>query len=331
MALNDLNLLHLLLAYSASHRARLLKHEEPTNRIALWVRDVFPTLRRALDDDRKQQISDSNLATAVMLASLEIISPNTFEVPIPWQSHLDTARRMIFAKGGVQYVRQQAQVPHFLSKWFSYLDILGTLSAGQVTTPRFSASLWASDEDNREREFEIDCLMGFTTRCASILARIADLVRECDHMRFRLDGSVHPGWKPTREILLLAEEVRRDMEEARTHEYRGCSHHGSGIERENEHGWDTLEMAATNEAFHWAGLIHLYRRVLGRDTSDSLVQGAVREIVGILFKVRKGGTAEANILFPMFTAGSEAVEQGQRVMIMDRIKSVEHFGMTQVR
>jgi hypothetical protein len=44
VAVENKNLLHLLLAYSASHRARLLCHPEPANRIALWVRDVFPSL-----------------------------------------------------------------------------------------------------------------------------------------------------------------------------------------------------------------------------------------------------------------------------------------------
>lgn len=34
VAVRDNDLLYLLLAYSASHRARLLDHPEPTNRIA---------------------------------------------------------------------------------------------------------------------------------------------------------------------------------------------------------------------------------------------------------------------------------------------------------
>ena len=76
VAVKDSNLLRLLLAYSASHRARLLQHREPANRIAHWVENVFPSLRRALETN---QITNEGLATAIMLASLEIISPNTFE------------------------------------------------------------------------------------------------------------------------------------------------------------------------------------------------------------------------------------------------------------
>ncbi|KAL8875370.1 MAG: hypothetical protein Q9198_006263, partial [Flavoplaca austrocitrina] len=106
MAIHDINLLHLLLAYSASHRALLLKHPEPANRIAIWVKDVFPTLRKALNDP-DAPITNSNLATASMLASLEIISPNAFEVTVPWQTHLTVARRMILARGGAQSVHRK--------------------------------------------------------------------------------------------------------------------------------------------------------------------------------------------------------------------------------
>ena len=60
------------------------------------------------------------------------------------------------------------------------------------------------------------------------------------------------------------------------------------------------------------------------------VQSAVREIVEILFKVRKGGTAEACLLFPMFTAGCDAKDSYQREKILERIISVEKSGMTQV-
>lgn len=136
MALQDENLLNLLLAYSASHRARLLRQPEPELRIALWVQDIFPNLREALDDPN-QIISNANLATAIMLASLEIISPKAFGVEVPWQNHLDTARQMIAARGGPQHVRTASrgdQVLSFLWSWFAYLDVLGSLSGGKANS-----------------------------------------------------------------------------------------------------------------------------------------------------------------------------------------------------
>lgn len=133
MAVRDDNLLNLLLAYSASHRARLLRQSEPATRIALYMRDTFPNLRRALDDPN-EVISNSTLATAIMLASLEIISPTAFGIEVPWQQHLGIAREIIAVRGGPQSMRSVAlnnKVVNFLWSWFAYLDVLGSLSGGK--------------------------------------------------------------------------------------------------------------------------------------------------------------------------------------------------------
>ncbi|KAL8840460.1 MAG: hypothetical protein Q9170_001336 [Blastenia crenularia] len=337
MAVRDINLMHLLLAYSAAHRALLLKHPEPANRIATWVKDVFPTLRRALDDPTGH-ISTSNLATAIMLASLEIISPNAFEVTVPWQTHLTVARRMIIARGGAESVHRKDKVSYFLSRWFAYLDVLGSLSGGKNDRPLFSGNYWANDDS--DDDFQIDCLLGFTSRCVSILARIAELARQCDSERIDQDtGNVNEEWTPSEDTVMTAEQLKIDLQDARMHRYKGCPHRpstptahrkGSGKGEEDNAGWDLLEMVATNEAFHWAGIVHLNRRILGKRSEDLEVQIAVREIVSTLYKVRKGGTAEACLLFPMFTAGCDAREVGQREVIMERLRCVEESGMTQV-
>ena len=70
--------------------------------------------------------------------------------------------------------------------------------------------------------------------------------------------------------------------------------------------------------------------MLGRGSKDAEVQRAVGEIVAQLGKVRRGGTAEANLLFPMFTAGCDAGDVGVRAEILDRLRGVEGSGMTQV-
>jgi len=326
MALRDSNLLHLLLAYSASHRARLLKHPEPANRIALWVQDIFPSLSRALDDP-SGQVSNTSLATAIMLASLEIISPNTFEVPIPWQSHLNVARRMLMSRGGARSIHRKDVVSYFLSRWFAYLDVLGSLSGGKNDQPLFGGDYWATDDATDQNDFQIDCLIGFTSRCVGILAKIAELARQCDSQRIDPDGAVIDDWTPPPHILTVARSLKADLQASRLNTYRGCPHkHGTDV----EDAWDSSEMVATNEAFHWAGLIHLDRRVFGKASADTEIQAAVGKIVESLDRVRRGSTAEACLLFPMFTAGCHAKGEGRRGRIMERLRSVEGSGMTQV-
>lgn len=346
MALGDEDLLKLLLAYSASHRARLLGHPEPSNRIALWVEGVFPKLRKALESS--EPISIKNLATAIMLASLEIIAPNAFEVKIPWRSHLSFARQMIITRGGPQSILKQNKVSYFLSRWFAYLDVMGSLSGRKNDRPlncsylvvthgsncdNGQATIADDDDDDNgdvdEDPYQIDCLLGFTTRCVGILAQIAELAKECERFRLDENGDVRDDWQPGHDVVQRAEQLRLDLQEAREHTYKACPHRGPS-ENESEAGWDSQEIMATNEMFHWAGLIHLARRVLNRPSDDPEVQNAVRMIVAGLYKIRHGSTAEACLLFPMFTAGCDAQEQSQRDRIMSRLRSVENFGMTQI-
>jgi hypothetical protein len=328
MAVQDENLMNLLLAYSASHRARLLRQPEPGTRIALWVQDIFPNLRHALDNP-SEIISNANLATAIMLASLEIISPKAFGVAVPWQNHLDTARQMIAARGGPQGMETASRgdkVSSFLWSWFAYLDILGSLSGGRAGA---SSSAWILDyEIEEENEYQIDCILGFTGRCVHMLAKIAELSRVCDSQRIGPDHTIRTEWQPSEDIVARAQKLEADLGASREHPAKPCTHMQSTGEAAYQ--WDSREMAATNEAFHLAGLVHLHRRIFGKPSTHSDVQYAVREIFGALYKVRKGSSAEACLLFPMFTAGCETQDEKQRADILDRIKSIERFGMTQI-
>lgn len=324
MAVRDDNLLNLLLAYSASHRARLLRQPEPATRIALWVTGIFSNLRNALDDP-SEIISNVNLATAIMLASLEIISPKAFGVAVPWQQHLGTAREMITARGGPLRMKTASRgdkVASFLWSWFSYLDVLGSLSGGK------SNSLWVLDDDfEDENDYVIDCILGFTSKCVRLLAKIAELARVCDFERAMMTETPSE-WRPTNDTSARAEKLVTDLMESLSRPAKPCNHLQSSGEA--AYHWDSLEMTATNEAFHYAGLVHLHRRILGKDSSHPDVQSAVSEIFGALYKVRKGSSAEACLLFPMFSAGCDCHDDKQRVIILERIKSIERTGMTQI-
>jgi len=355
VAVENPNLLSLLLAYSASHRARLLSHREPTNRIALWVRDVFPALRHSLDNISNTQISNANLATAIMLTSLEIISPSIFGVSIPWQDHLSIARSIIRQRGGPHSISRQDPVMYFLTRWLAYLDVLGSLSGRWNEEPLFAGNYWSSSRDDKasarepflgdeegddDDDYTIDCLLGFTTRCVSILAQIALLARQCDGQRIDASGQIDPDWRPSKDILMQAEKLRGDLEHARDHEQTQCSHHSPVLSKSEPCTWgsntvdlsdtEAEESLATNSAFHWAGLVHLLRRIHNLPRSDPQVQNAVHEIVKVLARIREGGSAEACLLFPMFTAGVEAENEVDRAAVLMRIKGAEGLGMCQV-
>ncbi|KAK5109828.1 hypothetical protein LTR85_002042 [Meristemomyces frigidus] len=353
MAVRNTHLLHLVLAFSASHRARLLDHPEPANRIADWMSDVLPALRQALSDDPttpgttdpRDPSSLAPLATAIMLASLEIVSPNTFAVPIPWQHHLQIARQIIVAKGGLHHLAQQAdgardKAIFFLSRWFAYLDVLGSLSGSKQDQPLFGAYLedgggrWLVNRSDDEI-YQIDCFFGFSGRCIALLAQVAQLAGECDRLRIDpVTNEARPGWLPEQRVRQQAVELQRRLGASATTVYRGCTHTDPQSPQhsvaENKSEQDVAEIFATNEAYHWAGLIHLSRRVLGLPASHPQVQDSVRKVVACLEKVRRGSTAESCLLFPMFSAGCEAVTAEDRGVFMARLMAVEGWGMQHV-
>ncbi|ELR03944.1 hypothetical protein VC83_09022 [Pseudogymnoascus destructans] len=328
IALQCSHLMKLVLAYSASHRARLLNHREPITRISLWVQGFFSYLRDAIDDPKKI-VTDSCLAGAIMLASLEIICPKAFGVEIPWQEHLTVARQLIVARGEANPNSEISATFGFLLRWFAYLGVLGRLTGGHKNFLSITEGLVAYDSEG-EHGLQIVCLLGFTSRCASILSKIADLAALCAPGRFDDTCNERLGWQPTDDVRQQAEQLLEDLEHARTSSLiQHCPHLHSS--EEEAYQWDSREMAATNEAYHWAGLIHLHRRVLGKPSTDKDVQTAVREIVNLLHRVRKASAAEACLLFPMFSAGCDAQDAEERSFIMERMRNVEGIGMSQVR
>lgn len=342
--------MNLLLAYSASHRARLLEHKEPTERIGRFLDETVRSLQASLDDPDTAK-SDSTLATAIMLSSYQIISPNPFNMAglnITWQTHLSAARRIILARGGAQGMHSRDKVSYFLVRWFAYLDLLGSLSGREIDEPFFSGKYWTNDDGNDEQEeFSVDCFFGFTGRCVSILAKIGELARQCetDKREFLEASSMSSGrmilsssrldsWHPSPKIQAAAMALQRELEDARGKASGHCSH----THHQEQHfrtgspadESDAVELLATNDAFHWAALVHLYRRVLNYHTHHPRVQNAVAQIVSAMLKVPLGGTAENCLLFPLFSAGCEAVEVNHRDYTLKRMLAVEKSGLTQV-
>lgn len=353
MAVRNNHLLHLMLAFSASHRSRLLGHPEPANRIAEWMSDVLPALRQALNEPSSQVVSDpadpsslAPLATAIMLASLEITSPDTFAVPISWQNHLHVARQMIVATGGLHHLAQKAngardKAIFFLSRWFAYLDVLGSLSGSRHDQPLYGAyledggGLWLVNRDDEEI-FKIDCFFGFSGRCIALLAAVAELAAECDAER--IDPTTRqprPNWQPSEHVKKQAGDLQNRLIASAKCVYRGCMHSQPGdspsLTYRDMSDHDIAEIYATNEASHWAGLIHISRRVLNLPHEHPEVQDSVRKVIENLSKVRRGSTAERCLLFAMFTAGCEAQGAEDRAVFEGRLEGVDGWGMCHLK
>ncbi|KAI9931431.1 hypothetical protein MW887_010006 [Aspergillus wentii] len=322
MAIMDSNLLNLTLAYSASHRARYLDHPEPSNRIAHWVSNVFPTLRLALDDPH-ENVTDTHLATAIMLLSLKIISPSTFEVPIPWQSHLKLARDL-FNAHGEQMAYPGNRIGAFFARWLGYIDIMGALSCRLNEPPllTYHSVLTTCCPEGGNDDFCIDCFTGFTPRTGVFLSRLGKLVHQCDNQRFDDMGTFRSDWRPPDEVVLEAESLITDVE------YVHMRAHASGKHYQN---LGSTDIVAIDQAFRFAGILHLHRRVLGTSPYSSPVKEALDQLTEALRRIKTNTPAEVGVLFPLFTAGCETQDPQQKKEILERFRSLEKTGMKQIQ
>jgi hypothetical protein len=216
----------------------------------------------------------------------------------------------------------------------------------------FSEKYWTNDNEQESDEYAVDCFFGFTMKCVSILAKIGELARRCEAERKELqesnknimlsnDGMQQQSfqqWTATGEVMQEAQMLHNELQESRVKSLGRCGHD----HHENEHlgyfqsgrhsnEFDQQELLATNDAFHWAAQIQLYRRVLNYPSNHKDVQQSVGLIIEAMYKVRQGGAAEACLLFPMFTAGCEATEFRHRDYILHRMVEVEKAGLTQFK
>lgn len=283
--------------------------------------DVFPTLRVALEASH-EEITDSHLATAILLLSLKIVSPGTFEVPITWQSHLKLARELFIARSD-RLARSGNRIGAFFARWLGYIDTVGVLSCRQAGRPLmlYHSVLEACSNPESYDESSVDCFTGFTPRTGLFLIRLAKLVQECDNQRFDELGNFRREWHPSADMVLQAQALLGDLDALTGHAHADPDHH---------QGLEAQDMMATEEAFRCAGLIHLHRRVLGSSTDSFPVKEALRQLIDALGRMRLGASTEVCSLLPLFTAGCESRDPSQQARILNRFLVLEKSGMKQV-
>lgn len=306
-----------LITIIAAHRAQVLRMTEPELRIAEWADKIFPALRLELSDQTKVAPNDI-LLSMVILTSLEKSSPNAFGHSIPWQKHLSLTRSLMDKRLGSHHVQDETNEEFsFIWSWFSYLDAMGQISAGPGTggLPYQTGPFDLIQRMQVEDEDEFDCSMGFTTRCGKLLVELAAQIRG--------SATAEDEDNLTVQAALDLEERFKD---SMTRPVKVCRHL-----RKNKIDMRSLtEMDAASQAFHWAGVVCLRRRVLRKESDDEGVQDAVQRIWECIQHIRREKEADTACVFPLFVAGCETSEVAQRKLILARFKSAEKSGMRQV-
>ena len=317
MAMQNENLLGLLLTYSASHRSRLLGHPLPEKRIASWTQGLFSTFRQNLRlIDSTSPNFNEHLAITVMLASLAIVSPNTFEASIPWHVHLQNARVMLMSckdlpteARSLRFMKNREL--SFLSRWFFYLDTMGSFTQPNDLTSLFDdlvpsicgpgsvTTLYCSLHG-------FDNLYGCNHQTLRMLGHIASVARQAWEKALSNDTLAYPIHLYTEKIFSQCESCKRTV---------------------------PLKSRATQTALLLAGAMNLRQmryNSMGLEFRGYDLVNTNQDIIAALDDIKPGGTAEAGMLFPLFTAGCDARTKDQKKTVMDRFHRLEKLGMAQV-
>ena len=307
----------LLLMNVASHRSRVLGTEPPKLRIAKWSQAILPALQESAGS-RPTYSADTNIAMTIMMASLEITSPGALGHGVSWRKHASHAQAMALQN----CLRTKSERRSFLHSWLAYINDLGCLMSGPAVALNFcllpaKTKTWDEPEGS-------NCV---SPRCIHLLGDVAHLIKMCNGQGYKLDGHVLQGFNAHRDTLRQAKVLELQLQHGLAQSWQPCSH----VIAADCPSDDVKEMAALDEAFHRAALIHLYRRAVQLPSTDDRVQHQVCKIIHCcMAKIRNGSPGELQLLFPAFAAGCETMDESMRATILKRLQSAEKLGMRQV-
>ncbi|KAF3209841.1 hypothetical protein TWF106_010861 [Orbilia oligospora] len=147
-------------------------------------------------------------------------------------------------------------------------------------------------------------------------------------------------WVPEGQIYHDALRVREQLEESRRHSLGTCKHTQQTWASSEEAGAfdddrilpeddSSKELLASNDAFHWAAQIHLFRRVFNYKRDHLCIRDAIKRIIEAMQVIPEKSNVGNAVLFPLFTAGCESTTAEDREYILQRLLGIENSGMNQ--
>lgn len=312
------HLLYALLASGARHYARLrgFVDEFTSMSVATFTHAALKGLRLAMNDP-SQMHKKETVGTALALCTSDVISGNLDT----WRIHLLGIHKLLLSalEHDKEMDRDIDSTWHFLIKWFETLDMFAGISGLRTSTVRHGQYRSA------RRAAYIDEFVGCSLELMPLLAKIGRLAR-----------------KQTKHI----ERVYGTDDAERENSHNGLADDIQSTEKQIYSLLDrkvrpsfaqnplnmTLakDMENTHQAFIYASLLHLYRRVEQLPKNHIKPAHATYQIVGALQRIRPDSVANILVLWPVFTAGCETDDPSQRRILQERMQSMAAFGMGNV-
>lgn len=369
MALASPTLLNLLLAFGANHRAMIAAQkaqlelpplEEPWNvessnesSLAL-VSDtgadnalanelLIKTFKKLLEDlvDEQKRTSDCTLATVMMLAAFDIFFSDRRR---KWRAHVNGAGRLIMERLcssncitlALEGNMEQNDL-FFLTRWFSYVDIIGSLSSTSrvITTEKLQAIKYKSQVTdptvlywNRVNLSDLEPGTGFEYVVLSYLADVSSLIKEKESNQDKSDMENLP-----QEILLRVLELDydiniylRDSEKQRDQIYEEYYSQKPWREYKRYH-----ILRITNLIFGLTGSYQLKRRVLSLPLESKIVRDLLIRITELVDEnVPLAASSTSCLSFCLFSCGADLLNDSMaqyRPIYMQRIEALNEAGV----
>jgi hypothetical protein len=290
MACDSAALRSTVLSMAANHLA--LQSADPSLRVQAYrhQRDAIHLLQ-ALIQDPRQAYSESALATVLMMQVSARLFGDDDEANIA--NHLMGARAMISRRGMNDWLNSSSA--RFLLSLFAYHDILSSVS-------RAHRPLFDHDADFEAVEGADD--MRGIAEVLLVVARTSQLQHT---IKARREAGGEAALTEEEDVMgrLLQQKLLSMQFDAQRNEPYGNS-----------------DISFTAEAYRHAAFIYLYRTWLGVGAPNPISVEHIQSCLAYLSRVDVTSPLISSHVWPLFSAGCEAVDPVQRQFVRERFQNM---------
>jgi hypothetical protein len=261
-------------------------------------RDAIQELQRMIQDPA-EMTAEPALATVMMMQVSARLFGDDDEAHVA--NHLTGAKAMIARRGGEDWLASSSA--RFLMSLFAYHDILSSVSRG-------SEPLLEHDTDFTAIEGEEDL-----ESIANVLLVVAQISKLQHAIKTRrAESSTSPSL--TEDENTTGRHIQQTLL-AMDFEALNLGEMG-----------EKTDIASTAEAYRNAAFIYLYRTWLDIGAPNPISIEHITQCLAHLRKIDVRSPLTASHMWPLFTAGCEAIDSQQRQFVRDRFEEmyqVKHF------
>lgn len=316
-------LLDLLIAYSLTHRAMVLSDENFSPHLAeLLVSRGILNLVSHINNTEVSIKTEVICLTTIFMCTQKIFSGEDVH---KYKEIIDLCRtsfrrfvehdKDITKLENGKYLISEEKNPftHFLLCWIGYLEIIGMMMA--ISSKDFKMPYRPNpvfENYQMKTKSKIDLFLGMDIKFLVIFDKLIPILNMLEE-RDKNKGNDKEDSIPT-SILALAIEWEHELIDA-YNEFKTSSNDP------NDPTVNDPILNASNEAFFYGGLLHLYRRVYKVPRGNLTVQKLVQKIYEI-FKneIESASNAENCAILPLFVAACESITEEHRRFFYDRFQ-----------